>query len=56
MRRKKTMAIGIASGLLCAACVLLYLQDVNGRAEAARTEALAGTGANSWRYAWRSAT
>lgn len=44
MRRKKTMAIGIASGLLCAACVLLYLQDVNGRAEAARTEALARYG------------
>lgn len=44
MRRKKTIIVGIASGLVCAACVLLYLQDVNGRAEEARAEALARYG------------
>ncbi len=40
MRKKKTIVVGVASGLLCAVCVLLYLQEVNGRAEAARAEAL----------------
>lgn len=44
MRRKRTIIIGVASGLVCAVCVLLYLQDVNGRAEEARAEALARYG------------
>ena len=44
MRKRRTAIVGIASGLLCAVCVLLYLQDVNGRAEAARAEALARYG------------
>lgn len=37
-------AIGIACGVLCAACVLLYLQGVRGEAETARAEALARYG------------
>ena len=44
MRRKKTMLGGVASGVLCAVFVLLYLQDVTGRAESARAEALARYG------------
>lgn len=40
MRRKKTTAVGIACGILCAACVFVYLQSVRGEAEAARAEAL----------------
>lgn len=44
MKRKRMTAIGIACGVLCAACVLLYLQGVRGEAEAARAEALARYG------------
>lgn len=44
MRRRKTIAIGLISGVLCAVCVLMYLQDVTGKAEAARAEALARYG------------
>ncbi len=38
------MIIGVVSGVLCAVFVLLYLQDVTGRAESARAEALARYG------------
>lgn len=44
MKRKRTVAIGLVSGVICAACVFMYLQDVTGRAEAARAEALARYG------------
>lgn len=45
MRKKRTTALlGAGCGLLCAACVLLYLQGVRGEAEAARAEALARYG------------
>ena len=40
MKRTRTMIVGIVCGIACAACVLLYLQDVGARAEAARAEAL----------------
>lgn len=40
MRRTRTLIVGIVCGIACAACVLLYLQDVGARAEAARAEAL----------------
>lgn len=42
--RKKTTAAGIVCGIVCAACVLLYLQGVRGEAEAARSEVLARYG------------
>lgn len=41
MRRGKlTMAMSVACGVLCAACVALYMQGVRGEADAARAEAL----------------
>lgn len=40
MKRTRTVIVGIVCGIACAACVLLYLQDVGARAEAARAEAL----------------
>ena len=40
MKRTRTVIIGIVCGIACAICVLLYLQDVGARAEAARAEAL----------------
>lgn len=40
MKRTRTVIIGIVCGIACAVCVLLYLQDVGARAEAARAEAL----------------
>lgn len=40
MRRMKSWIIGIACGVLCAACVLLYLQDAGAQVDAARAEAL----------------
>ena len=40
MKRTRTMIVGIVCGIACAVCVLLYLQDVGARAEAARAEAL----------------
>lgn len=44
MKRRKTTIIGIACGVLCAACVFAYLQSVRGEAEAARAEALSRYG------------
>lgn len=44
MKRKKTVAIGMACGVLCAVCVFAYLQSVRGEAEAARAEALSRYG------------
>lgn len=44
MKRGKTMAVGVACGLACAACVLAYTQGVRGEADAARSEALARYG------------
>lgn len=44
MRRKKTAVVGIACGVLCAACVFAYLQSVRGEAESARAEALSRYG------------
>lgn len=44
MRRGKALAAGIACGAICAACVLFYLQDVSGQAEADRAEALSRYG------------
>lgn len=43
-KRKKTTAIALVCGLVCAACVVLYTQSVRGEAEAARAEALARYG------------
>lgn len=43
-KRKKTTAIALACGLVCAVCVVLYTQGVRGEAEAARAEALARYG------------
>lgn len=40
MNRKKAKVLSIACGVLCAACVLAYLQSVRGEADAARAEAL----------------
>ncbi len=42
-RRRKTM-VGLACGVLCAACVFVYLQSVRSESEAARAEALARYG------------
>lgn len=44
MRRNRTLAVGVACGLLCAACAFAYLQSVRGEAEAVRAEALARYG------------
>ena len=35
-RRKTTVAASIACGVLCAACVVAFMQGVRGEAEAAR--------------------
>ncbi len=43
-RRKTTVAASIACGVLCAACVVAFMQGVRGEAEAARAEALARYG------------
>ena len=40
MRRKKATIFGILSGVLCVVCVLLFLQNVQNSADAARAEAL----------------
>lgn len=42
--RKKTTVAGVACGVVCAVCVLCYLQSVQGEADAARAEALARYG------------
>ena len=42
--KSKTTLIGIACGIVCALCVFLYVQEVNGSVEAARAEALARYG------------
>ncbi len=44
MRRNRTLVVGIACGMLCAACTFAYTQEVRGEAEAARAEALARYG------------
>lgn len=43
-RKKTTVAASIACGVLCAACVVAFMQGVRGEAEAARAEALARYG------------
>lgn len=43
-RKKATTVASIACGVVCAACVVLYLQGVRGEAEAVRAEALARYG------------
>ena len=43
-RRKTTVAASVACGVLCAACVVAFMQGVRGEAEAARAEALARYG------------
>ena len=40
MRRTKSWIIGIACGVLCAVCVLVYLQDASAQIDAVRAEAL----------------
>ena len=42
--KKKTLIICLISGVLCAACVLLYANSVRSSAESARKEALARYG------------
>lgn len=44
MNRRRTRVIACASGVLCAACVFVYLQSAKGEADAARAEALARYG------------
>lgn len=44
MKRKRKTVIGLACGVLCAACVFAYLQSVRGEADAARAEALSRYG------------
>lgn len=44
MKRNVTTVAGVVCGVVCAACVLVYLQGVRGEAEAARAEALARYG------------
>lgn len=43
-RKKKSMAVSLACGAICAICVVLFMQGVRGEAEAARAEALARYG------------
>lgn len=43
-KRRKTLILGILSGILCAACVLLYTHGLESQAEAERAEALARYG------------
>lgn len=44
MKRKRTTVVGVVCGMVCAVCVVAYLQGVRGEAEAARAEALARYG------------
>lgn len=44
MKRSRTTIVGVACGLVCAACVFAYVQGVRGEADAARAEALARYG------------
>ena len=44
MKRKRTTLIAVASGLVCAACVLAFMYTVKGEADVARSEALARYG------------
>lgn len=44
MKKTKTLIWGIASGLLCALAVFLYMHEVKSEAEAARAEALSRYG------------
>ena len=44
MKQKQLVAIAIACGVLCAACVAAFMVSVQGEAEAARSEALARYG------------
>ena len=44
MKQKQMMIIAIACGLLCAACVALFMAGVHGEADAARAEALSRFG------------
>ncbi len=43
-KRRKTLILGILSGILCAICVLLYTYGLESQAEAERAEALARYG------------
>lgn len=44
MKRSRSLVFGLACGLLCMACVGLYIASVNEQAEAARADALARYG------------
>ena len=44
MRRRKSLIAGIVCGLLCAAAILLYAQELNAAVEAERAESLARFG------------
>lgn len=44
MRKKGRLVASVACGIVCAACVLLYTQGVQGEAKAAREQALARYG------------
>lgn len=44
MKRNRSLVFGLACGLLCMACVGLYIASVNEQAEAARADALARYG------------
>lgn len=44
MKRNRTTIIGLVCGVVCAACVLAYVQGVRGEVDAARAEALARYG------------
>lgn len=44
MRRKRTMAVAVLCGLVCAACVFLYTQGVRGEVDSVRAEAMAKYG------------
>ncbi|WP_165046136.1 Flp pilus assembly protein CpaB [Adlercreutzia sp. ZJ138] len=44
MKRKTTVVLGLACGVVCALCVGLYLQGVRGEVDEARAEALARYG------------
>lgn len=43
-QKKKSLAISLVCGAVCAVCVVLFMQSVRGEAEAARSEALARYG------------
>ena len=44
MKQKRMTVIAIACGLICAACVAIFMMNVQGEADAARAEALARFG------------